>query len=414
MAAATSIPAIYESWKADRTVTQNVEEIVRLFYGPDKVVVSEFNTPGLKVFDILSHILASRQTENERFFWERVVSPFAKMLDVANYALPVQCAFILFVATRVINIMGPDKLCMPPSILTIDGSPIELSWIIPSSTLKGIGDDKPNRAIRFAFEPRDPQTGKFLNGSKVLDYYSGAGNIGGLVKVETNSMLWRDKIEQLMFPDNAQNDSEEVPPGSRFMLGLDFNFSGTIILKAYYVTFRAAPWDPNQTPVNTQSPVCLGESDLSPFNPLISGLDPSLSGAFDLFIDYTKSIDKELRPGFEIISTDCVSPGSNRLKLYCRTMKGTSWDNAKSGFTLGGRLKGPEMDAALDVLQQLWDAMFPNAVKNHTQPLERSEDVVKAEQNLHPLGGLLYYYEFVPGQNTVFPKIYLPIRQVLI
>jgi len=53
-----SIPAIYESWKADRTVTQNVEEIVRLFYGPDKVVVSEFNTPGLKVFDILSHVSA--------------------------------------------------------------------------------------------------------------------------------------------------------------------------------------------------------------------------------------------------------------------------------------------------------------------------------------------------------------------
>ncbi|KIK57133.1 hypothetical protein GYMLUDRAFT_98952 [Collybiopsis luxurians FD-317 M1] len=367
-----------------------------------------------------SQILIGDHSGQSYFYWNKVVLPFAHMLDSSNYPLPVQCAFVLFVYARVVPFLGPDAFAMPPSIMTLDGSPIELSWIIPSSNLKTPeADDKPNRTVRFAIEPRDPKTGKFHKGARMLDYYiSELGNFGKMVKIEANGMLWRQKIEKFMFPEDEHSQSgelgEEVVPGSRFMLGMDFNPMGIIVLKAYYVAFRAPPWDPVSPPLNTQSPVFLGDIDLSPFRNLAEELDSSLVNPFDLLMEYTNSIDKDLRPAFEIVATDCLTPSKNRLKagnlIYCRTMKGTSWDDARNGFTLGGRLRGPEMEEAVKVLETLWDTMFPDAVQNHSKPLERSKDVVKAEKNLHPLGGLLYYYEFVPGQNLVFPKVYLPIR----
>ncbi|KAG7087515.1 hypothetical protein E1B28_013476 [Marasmius oreades] len=407
-------------WNPDKSLEQNAKSLVHALYGealPD--VEPSANKPeptGLKVLDVLANILTGDPSNQSYFYWQKVVLPFAQMLDTSNYPLPIQIAFVLFVYARVVPFLGPDTFSMPPSIMTLDGSPIELSWIIPSSNLKGpTADDKPNRTVRFAIEPRDPMTGKFHKGARMLDYYiSQLGNFGGMVKIEDDGMLWRRKIEKFMFPEEGdfrgEEVGEEVLPGSRFMLGMDFNPSGVIVLKAYYVAFRAPPWDPASPPLNTQSPVFLGDIDLSPFRKLAEELDSSLVEPFDLLMEYTNSIDKELRPAFEIVATDCLTPSKNRLKIYCRTMKGTSWDDAKNGFTLGGRLNGPEMEGVIKVLETLWDTMFPDAIQNHSKPLERSKDVVKAEKNLHPLGGLLYYYEFVPGQNLVFPKVYLPIR----
>ena len=95
---------------------------------------------------------------------------------------------------------------------------------------------------------------------------------------------------------------------------MDFSPSGIIVLKAYYVAFRAPPWDPVSPPLNTQSPVFLGDTDLSPFRNLAEGLDSSLVKPFDLLMEYTHSIHKELRPAFEIVATDCLTPFKNRLK----------------------------------------------------------------------------------------------------
>ncbi|KAF5338161.1 hypothetical protein D9758_014704 [Tetrapyrgos nigripes] len=300
--------------------------------------------------------------------------------------------------------------------MTLDSSPIKTNWIIPSSNLKeATSSDKPNRNVLFAIEPQDPKTGQFHKGARILDYYvSTLRNFGRMVKIEDDRMLWRRKIEKFMFPEDKDSQSvelgEEVLPGSCFMLGMDFSPLGTIVLKVYYVTFRAPPWDLASPPLNTQSPVFIGDLNLSPLCKLTQDLDLSLAQPFNLLMEYMNSIDKELCPAFKIVATNCVTPLKNHLKIYCRTMKGTSWDDAKSGFTLGDRLKGPEMEKAIKVLKTLWDTMFPNAVENHSQPLERSKDAVKAERNIHPLGVLLYYYEFVPGQNLVFLKVYLPIH----
>ncbi|KAF5337797.1 hypothetical protein D9758_016289 [Tetrapyrgos nigripes] len=407
-------------WKPDASLEDNVKVLVHALYGgnlPDTKPSPSKQKSGLKLFDTLADTLIGDQSGQSYFYWRKVVLPFAQMLDTSNYPLPIQCAYVLFVYARVVPFLGPDAFTLPPSFMTIDGSPIETSWIIPSSNLKeATSGDKPNRKVRFVIEPRDPKTGQFHKGARMFDYYTSTlGNFGGMIKIEDDGMLWRRKIERFMFPEDEDSESaelgEEVLPGSRFMLGMDFSPLGTIVLKAYYVTFRAPHWDPASPPLNTQSPVFMGDLDLSPFRKLAEDLDPSLVQPFDLLMEYMNSIDKELRPVFEIVATDCLTPLKNRLKIYCHAMKGTSWDDAKSGFTLGGRLTGPEMENAIKVLETLWDTMFPNAVENHSQPLEKSfdKDVVEAERNIHPLGGLVYYYEFVSGQNLVFPKVCIPI-----
>lgn len=102
-------------------------------------------------------------------------------------------------------------------------------------------------------------------------------------------------------------------------------------------------------------------------------------------------------------------------------MEGTSWNDAKRSFTLGGALDSPDMNNALKNLETLWNHMFPNATSargveldvastvdaHHDQAKENDPDEVAAQ---HPVGGLLYYYELIAGNDTVFPKIYLPVR----
>ena len=86
-------------------------------------------------------------SEQVSFFWWKFARPFAKMLETALFPPLIQCQFLTFVYARVIGMMGPHDTNQG-SFMTFDGSPVELSWIVPNSS-----NQEADRQIRFAIEP---------------------------------------------------------------------------------------------------------------------------------------------------------------------------------------------------------------------------------------------------------------------
>lgn len=73
------------------------------------------------------------------------------MLQTARYPLEIQCRFLIFVYARVLGFMGPIEECSTRSVMTSDGGPVELSWVIPNRKQPAIGEV--TRQVRFAIEP---------------------------------------------------------------------------------------------------------------------------------------------------------------------------------------------------------------------------------------------------------------------
>nr|APH07541.1 BypB [Agaricomycetes sp.] len=358
---------------------------------------------GLALYDILTEVLPPMSSRTAHL-WTRVARPFAQMLHTSQMSLATQCTFLLFLYSRVLGFLGPEKQSDPPACLTLDGSPIEFSWIIPNKkTVKG----KSNRNIRCVMEPFDPRgSGTPLKGTSVLKYLASyAGSLGGVVRCEWDGMFWVESAEKFFFPQHHHGDY--VPDGCRFAVGFDFTTSGIITLKAYFVSFEHPYWIQSPETFKSLSPICMGAPDLSPLGTLAAQLNPVFAGSFKSFMDHVNSLNDGQRPVYEFTSMDCKSPGANRLKLYCRALARTNWSAVKEDFTLGGRICSTQMGEALPVFETLWKCIFPESYTSD-QPLK--ESLTGAEDSDHPQNGLAYHYEFVPGDSKVYPKVYIPMR----
>lgn len=73
------------------------------------------------------------------------------MLYTASFPLPTQISFLTFVYATLLDMMGPHKLRGHGSLMTFDGSPVELSWVIPGK--KKSYPAGANREVRFVIEP---------------------------------------------------------------------------------------------------------------------------------------------------------------------------------------------------------------------------------------------------------------------
>lgn len=380
----------------------------------DRLPVLESNRAS--IYDILTWVLPSL-TPTDEFWWRKLGAPFSSMLQTAKFPFSSQCRFLCFVYARIINMMGPANSSGVASVMTIDGSPVELSWVIPPT---GTTKDRANREVRFAIEPRDPHSGMPLRGSAVLDYLVSPNGSLGIVLCDEDNMSWRRTTEDFLFPDYEKN---EIPEGSRFFVGFDFNPAGTLSLKAYYLPA------PSPTPSliqvasegTSRSPINLWDVDYTPLRRLVSQLDSGLVKPLELLLSYFECLDDDYKPRIQILALDCVRSSKNRLKLYCRPKVGTSWSDAKRSLTLGGRLNSPEMQVAISHMECLWNNLFPNSASSVDRDLDipcldeaiipdSEENGIKLSRAQHPIGGLLYYYSLVAGKDTVFPKVYLPVN----
>lgn len=354
------------------------------------------------VFDTLSKLLPMSSQAN--YFWRKFAKPFSAMLETAGFPPNLQCRFLTFVYARVIGMMGPHIGMSEGSTMTFDGSPVELSWVIPKSKpLEGTA----NRQIRFAIEPIDPRTGERLCGDDVLNYLiSPAGSLG-IVDCQADAMIWRQALEHFLFPDA---NGSQTAQGSTFFIGFEFSSAGRITLKAYYTPTPRIALSTRSSNVHDET-LRLWDMDWAKLRRLIPDLDMGLSAPLEKLLSFIHELDEPLRPRIQILSVDCVNGKSNRLKIYCRPRAGTSWQDACRIFTLGGKLCAGSMADALAHLEILWNHLFPNFRSNSRRQLELP-NTNRARPNKrnrqHPTEGLLFYFSLQPGKDVPLPKIYLP------
>ncbi|KAG6833156.1 hypothetical protein H0H87_010543 [Tephrocybe sp. NHM501043] len=370
--------------------------------------VDDYEITDLAIYDELSKLLPFRSSQS-MFFWRKLARPFASMLDTAAFPISTQITFLTFVYARVLGMMGPLDSKGPASYMTFDGSPVELSWVIPSNVKPG--DGNAGRQVRFAIEPIDPRSGRLLRGMEVLRYLTSPKGSLGIVKCDRGVLDWSMITEQFLYSGAAAESDK------RFFVGFDFSRSGDIVLKTYYIP-RGRP-SCIQSPSQHDSQLSLWDVDYTPLRSLLTTLDSSLMKSLNMMISYAENADAPFKPRLEILSMDCVSNEANRLKMYCRPSRGTSWADARYSFTLGGRLDSPRMDRVLARLEILWNLLFPFAHSSNNHDLNEGlkirhadhEDTCNRRSADHPTGGLLYYYSLVPGSDMILPKIYLPVSR---
>ncbi|KAJ7318985.1 tryptophan dimethylallyltransferase-domain-containing protein [Mycena albidolilacea] len=383
----------------DGPVPEVVKQVVVALLG--EKALGDVKSEGLSgsVFDILTQLLPPLPSR-AAFWWTRLGKPFASMLETGVFPVAVQARFLTFIYARVLGFMGPDdKAVGPGSVMTSEGGPVELSWVIPNRAKPAAGDV--TRQLRFCIEPRDPETGLFYKGASVLEYFTGLEGSLGVVSCPDLGLDWPKKTENYLFPDDK---GSEPPFGSRFFVGFDFYPSGTISLKAYYVTLFCPPTNQIQVASDTGKPL----------DKLLAQLHPTLSQPFEAVKQYIEGIEAPRRPHAAITAMDCVQPDVNRLKIYLHRHEGTSWSEARAGFTLNGALETrPNVAAGLEKLESLWNLLFPTATS--AQNIDIPEVAVPVavsgdDRPAHPSVGLLFYYEMYSNDNIVYPKIYLPVR----
>ncbi|KAG6889622.1 hypothetical protein C0992_004578 [Termitomyces sp. T32_za158] len=165
----------------------------------------------------------------------------------------------------------------------------------------------------------------------------------------------------------------------------------------------------------------LWDVDYRPLRSLLMTLDPTLLNSLNMMISYSEESSTLFKPRLQILSMDCVSNKANRLKMYSRPSRGTSWHDVQHAFTLAGRLNSPKMRRVLSRLEALWNLLFPFAHSRSNCDLDEGLRLHYAHRNDsdnssrrsadHPTGGLLYYYSLVPGSEMILPKVYLPVSR---
>ncbi|KAG6877261.1 hypothetical protein C0993_009030 [Termitomyces sp. T159_Od127] len=195
---------------------------------------------------------------------------------------------------------------------------------------------------------------------------------------------------------------------------------------ASYMTFDGSPVELSwTTPSNTKSRddnTCRQVRfaiEPMPLRSLLMILDPTLIKSLNMMISYAEESSIHFKPRFQILSMDCVPNKANRLKMYCRPSRGTSWHDARHAFTLAGRLDSPKMCHVLSRLETLWNLLFPFAHSRSNRDLDEGlkfrhadrDDTRPRRSADHPAGGLLYYYSLVPGSTMILPKVYLPVSR---
>lgn len=93
---------------------------------------------------------------------------------------------------------------------------------------------------------------------------------------------------------------------------------------------------------------------------------------------------------------------------------GRTFTDVVRSFTWGGRLDFmPGVEDAIAILQILWDLLFPSTPADsglEPRPMTSIDEHMDVDRKLLPVGSFICYYEFHPGKNVVFPKVYFPVR----
>ncbi|KAL4875948.1 tryptophan dimethylallyltransferase-domain-containing protein [Aspergillus karnatakaensis] len=216
-----------------------------------------------------------------------------------------------------------------------------------------------------------------------------------------NLELYRELTEALTLTDKEEaiaNTKEECSRvfKAQHLLALDLKHDASMIVKAY--------WLPRVKSLVTG----VSMSELM-FN-AVSKVDRAglRAGALALVRDFMA--ESPLSTSSYFFSCDLIDPAEARYKIYVLESQ-VDFDAIRRHWTMGGRLKGEEIEKGLEILYQLWECL-PLSTDQAGAAEVLNPDVEKSPEARTAVtrDPLALNYELRPGESEPQVKIYLPMR----
>jgi DMATS type aromatic prenyltransferase len=294
-------------------------------------------------------------------FWYLAIMPLlSKLLSAANYPPHLQDQYLFFHNHSIIPALGPSALSTNKWTphLSQNISPFEASLALKNN----------RQQIRYTFEPIGPYAGTCedrFNQSLPLSLVSAFSQ----AKICPNMNLeWWNQITSTFFISDA-----EIAVQPSLFAGvkvhptcfLAFDLPSTDfapILETYLFPHRRAVMEG----ISREKLVFKTIRNLSsaPFktSPALEKVEGFLSK--DEEISKMQARLQESGKGLksrvisvEMLSFDCISPSSSRLKIYAKTHD-ASFSNLLNTFTLGGTSDSPYTTGSIKALERFWKSVL--------------------------------------------------------
>lgn len=354
----------------------------------DSNEVNSLGNSGSDLWEVVRKRLRHQET-NAQFWWSTTGPLLATLLREASYHISAQFEILLFYFLFIVPELGPrpdsfGRFAQWESFMTDENMPIELSWDW------GLGGTSPT--VRLSMEPSGLDAG---TPEDPLNEHATHRIVDKFWRTfpSTDLSLYHHFSKELLTYniENEINDAALTTAGhrSRSFVAFDFGQTG-IMLKAYFFpVFKARE---------------AGQSSIALISQAIAKL-AKVEGlrfpGYDCLSDYIRT--SPIGSGFqaEMLSIDCVSPVSSRMKLYLRSQS-TSFDSVRANMTLDGKLKQQDLEKGILELEKLWKlVLFPVQTGHPNEELPHKA---------HRTAGLLYYYDIGPGRSYPTPRLYIPVR----
>ena len=324
-----------------------------------------------------------------QFWWTTTGPLLAILLQQAKYQIAAQCEILLFYFLILVPDLGPRPDCSGrfsqwKSFMTDEGMPIELSWEW------GLGNDSP--IVRLSIEPIGLDAGTPQNTLNEFATNHIVDNVQRMFPA-TDLRLFHHFSKELLTYNlgHGINDTALATADhhSRSFIAFDFGKTSTMLKAYFFPIFKAKE---------------TGQSTLSLISHAIgrlAKLEELRFPSYDFLSDYLQTSPEGSGLEVEMLSIDCVSPASSRMKLYVRS-RSTSFESVRANMTLDGKLKQRDLDKGIVELEKLWRLVLV--------PARHANAEEELPHKAHRTAGILYYYDFGPGQLVPTPRLYIPVR----
>ncbi|KAI0393716.1 dimethylallyl tryptophan synthase GliD1 [Xylariaceae sp. FL0594] len=358
-------------------------------------VTKASKTTTTNIWSSLSQWLPPRDVDSD-YWWKLTGEHLANMLEAAGYTLERQYSSLLFHYHYVVPYMGPkpgpDGTLKWPSLLGVEGSPIEYSWKWNTPT------KEPD--VRYTMEPINQFSGTAMDPLNQAASKEMLHRISEVVP--TVDLTWVNHFLATLYDHDVSKYNKEKEAGAHFSTTVvhapEFLPKG-LNLKTYFVPRKLGQTE--------------GQISLAEWEDSLAKLDP-VNPARDALYEFLKENDEgKLLTPF-MLAVDDVAPAKSRLKFYFQTPH-TSFSSVREIMTLGGRISVPE--SSLQDLRSLIGAVtgigedFP---ENEEVPCAAEYDPAAKDNFVELpilLSGYLYYFDIAPGAALPDVKFYSPVRR---
>jgi DMATS type aromatic prenyltransferase len=340
----------------------------------------------------------------DQSFWYWKTSPLlTSLLSAAQYPEQLQNQYLSFFHHSIIPALGPGPSAWQnwtPN-LTHNNSPFEPSW-----NLQG---DK--RQVRFTFEPIGPYAGTRTDPTNQILPLAFVGCLAGENICPRLNLDWWHHFTEEFFVSPSDSDiatttillpDGKVPPTCFLAFDLPSTEFAPVV-KPYLFPHRRALLERKSTKEVMFDAVKKLHSPTSSILLALSMIENFLSSRGDDIFPRSGLQQSRNSPGIgstskgmsvEMLTFDCIEPSQARIKIFAKTHN-TSFANVREIYTLGGRLRSPEIAEGGKVLKDFWRCLFG---------LSENWD----EKEMQLVGFLFFGFEIQPGKEYPEVKVYVP------